>query len=118
MLVKTTPLPNINSPRFYERIIVYSRDNNSDRSVFRRERIFENPNIPETLTTPVETVINDERGNFGAPRLMMEQTTGHSNNQFFYNVNDTTFMIHGELTHGRNIEEINNTYNLTISTRG
>lgn len=115
VFVSYEPIPAINSPRFYQEVIVYNRD--AAGSVFRREFTYPNPNILQTDSN-IETIINALRGQFSTPRLVIEETVGNINNQFFYRVNETTFMVHGNVIHGNINQEITNTYNLTISTGG
>ena len=114
VLISYQPIPAINSPRFYQKLIVYNRDDRG--SLFRREFTFTNPNILDE--TDAEVVVNAQRNNFSEPRLMFERTIGNSNGQFFFRVNEITFMIHGDIIYEGNIQDVTNTYNLTISTGG
>lgn len=116
ILVSLEPIPDINSPRLYQKIVVYYRDNSQNGSVFRRDLTFTPPT--EDTSTGIETMISTQRNNLSEPRLMLEETIGNNTSQFFYRVNETTFMVHGEIIHGNNAQEVTNTYNLTISTGG
>ena len=118
VLVSTTPIPDINSQRFFERIVVYYRQpgNTPNRPVFRRERVFPNPTIPTTTT--IETLLTTEISNFGPAEQVLELSRGLSEDQLFYRATNEAFLINGEIIHGANRQRVTNTYNLTISTRG
>ena len=119
VLVTTEPSPTINSQRYYREIVVYNRESatdNDERPVFRRQLRFTTLTIP--TTTPVETVLSNQRSNFEEPQTVLQLSRGLSENQLFLRATDETFIINGEIIHGKNAQRITNTYNLTISTRG
>ena len=118
VLITTVPFPETNSPRFYERIIVYYRASggNIERPVFRIELDLPELNIP--ITTNVEGLLASQRNNFSNPVTVLELSRGLSQNQIFFRATEESFVINGEIIHGENDQRITNTYNLTISTRG
>ena len=118
VLVFTEPLPEINSQRFFQKIVVYFRQvsNTQDRPVFRTELVFDPPTIPTTTT--IEELLAAQRNNFAAPQQVLELSRGLSEGQLFFRVTDEAFLINGEIIHGQNTQRVTNTYNLTISTRG
>jgi prepilin-type N-terminal cleavage/methylation domain-containing protein len=121
VLVSTVPLPDdINSERYYQRIVIYYRQNGSasDRPVFRTQIDF--PTTPPSIrtTTTLEQILSNNIGSFDPPEQVLELSTGLSEDRLFYRATREAFLINGEIIHGNKVQQITNTYNLTISTRG
>lgn len=123
VLVSTEPLPtDINSQRYYQRIVVYYRNagGEQDRPVFRTQIVFPVPDDGSgtPTTTRIEDFLAAQINNFDPPERVIDRFIGLTGDRLFNCVTDETFMINGEIIHGRNAQQVTNTYNLTISTRG
>jgi prepilin-type N-terminal cleavage/methylation domain-containing protein len=118
VLIRTQPFPGLNNDRVYRRIVVYYLENGDtqNRSVLRTELEFPSPTVP--TTDIVEEVLSDQIDNFDPPEQILEISRGLSGGQLFYRATNESFLINGEMTHGKNAQRVINTYNLTISTRG
>ena len=112
-------------PPYYERIIVYYRsaDTEGYSPVFRAEAVF-----PEGTFLTSAYGENDEDGfdaflteqfnSFGDAEEVLQLSKGLTDNQLFRVIGNHTIVINGEIIHGENVQQITNTFNLTISTRG
>lgn len=125
ILIQAEPHPDVNSPRFYRRIVVYYRqpDPTGLGQLLRTERLFGEPLNPTNFEVdgeiePFEDFLNRERNFFSDPEIVIESTRGLANRQLFNRLSNGTFLITGEIFSGTNESRITNTYNLTISTRG
>lgn len=114
--------PENNSEPYYERIVVYYRsaDTEGYSPVFRREANFPSGTF---LTSAYgedgfESFLAEQFGSFGDEEEVLQLSKGLTNNQLFRVIGDHTIVINGEIIHGKNIQQITNTFNLTISTRG
>lgn len=119
VLITTTPFPQPNDDRFYDKVVIYYRAaaGPQERPVFRIERDMASPPTIPT-TTPIEDFIAAERSNFTQPVTVIESTTGLANGQLFNRITNEAFLINAEINYGNEFKKVSNTYNLTISTRG
>ncbi len=120
-LIHMVPYPNIDDAKHYSKIIAYYRqaDESGRGPVYRVEKEFHPPahiNPAVSFETffrqhfPNHTDLNSE--------IVLELSRGLSNGNLFHNLGNNTFVINGEIIHGNAVQEVTNTYNLTISPRG
>ena len=114
--------PESDSQPYYERIIVYYRsaDVGGYSPVFRREAKFPQGTF---LTNAYgedgfESFLTEQFNSFGDAEEVLQLSKGLTDNQLFRVIGDHTMVINGEIIHGKNVQQITNTFNLTISTRG
>jgi prepilin-type N-terminal cleavage/methylation domain-containing protein len=124
ILVYTEPYPDIDSDKHYERIIAYFRaeESNGVGPVYRVEVNYTTPQEIDTstgvnhfedfLSTALSTTSSDDY------TTVLELSKGLSDGRLFRAANNGTFIINGEIIHGNDVQEMTNTYNLTISPRG
>ena len=122
------PLPDEDGnslPPYYERIVAYYRsaDTEGYSPVFRREAVFpENAFLTsaygENGEDGFDSFLKEQFSSFEDEEEILQLSKGLTNNQLFRVIGDHTIVINGEIIHGRNVQQITNTFNLTISTRG
>lgn len=129
VLVQTQAFPNVNSQKFFSRFVVYYRDGNgAEKSVVRREFV-----LPQGVNSTAnidnapnffEDFLNTQINRLSPPEIVLESTRGHStddlapNGLFFERLTSEAFLVNGEIINGVKSPSTQNTYNLTISTRG
>lgn len=114
--------PILGSETYYERIIVYYRsaDTEGYSPVFRTEANFPPGTFPTSAygEDGFESFLIEQFGAFGDKEEVLQLSKGLTDNQLFRVIGDHTIVINGEIIHGKNVQQITNTFNLTISTRG
>lgn len=123
VLVSTEPYPDIDSPNHYKRIIAYYRqsEENGVGPVYRTEVEFD---TPKEITTDdginhFEDFLSSVIGSSSAKTTtVLELSKGLTDGRLFRASINGTHVINGEIIHGKNKQELTNTYNLTISPRG
>ena len=124
VLVHTDPYPEIDDPKHYSKIIVYYRQIDADGRgpVYR---------VSKTFNPPIEIDADGGYNHFETflsthflyhsvadGEVVLELARGLANGKLFHNFGNNSFIINGEIIHGNAVEEVTNTYNLTISPRG
>ena len=124
VLVHMDPYPNVDDPKHYKKVVIYYRqaDSNGRGPVYRTERTFDPPkqirvedgfdHFEKFLSThfPSHSATDSE--------VVLELSQGLADGRLFHNFGNNSFVINGEIIHGNKVEEVTNTYNLTISPRG
>jgi len=124
VLIHTDPYPDIDDPKHYTKIIIYYRQADEDGRgpVYRVEKDFDPPATIETGNgyDHFETFMNKHFSahNLTDSEIVLELSQGLADGKLFHNLGNNSFVINGEIIHGNKVEEVTNTYNLTISPRG
>jgi prepilin-type N-terminal cleavage/methylation domain-containing protein len=119
VLVHTERYPTMEDPDHYSKIVVFFRlaDEDGVGPVHRAEVEFSPPLEPGGLNfeTFMANHFPDDPTDFP---VVLQLSRGLTDGSLFQNRRDISFLVNGEIIHGKNREEVTNTYNLTISPRG
>lgn len=119
VLVHKERFPTNGDPEHYTRIVSYFRLPDADGvgPVYRAQVDFDPPRDPAgtDFESFMATVFPDNPTGFP---VVLELSRGLSNGNLFQNRGESSFLVNGEILHGKNDDEVTNTYNLTISPRG
>ncbi|TVP75496.1 MAG: type II secretion system protein [Puniceicoccaceae bacterium] len=118
VLVHRAPLPQLGDPMHYTKLVIYFRQPDSDgvSPVYRAEVEFTTPQPTASITLEALLASNFPTIPTNAP-VVLELSRGLASGNLFHNLGGS-FLINGEILHGKKAREVTNTYNLTISTRG
>jgi prepilin-type N-terminal cleavage/methylation domain-containing protein len=125
VLIHTDPHPDIDDPKHYSKIVIYYRraDEDGRGPVYRVEKEFDPPETIETgngydhFETFMKTHFPDHNS-LADSEIVLELSQGLADGKLFHNLGNNSFVINGEIIHGNKVQEVTNTYNLTISPRG
>lgn len=124
VLVHTDPHPDIDDPKHYNRIVVYYREADEDgmSPVYRIAKSFDPPVSIDTDSgvDHFEKFLNTHFLSHSPvdSDIVVELSRGLADGRLFRNIGNNSFVINGEILHGNQVQEVTNTYNLTISPRG
>lgn len=119
VLIYQEPFPNLEDPEHITRIVGYFRsDDGTGEGPVRKFVVNYTPaTYPDARSTPIESLIPAESlaSDF---EQVVELSRGLANNQLFYNYEERSIMVKGEIIHGSEYKRITDTYNFTVSPRG
>lgn len=119
VLVHKERFPTMEDPEHYSKIVVFFRlpDSGGVGPVHRAEIEFDPPRDPGSADFETFMAGHFPNDPTGFP-VVLELSRGLSDGNLFQNRGSSSFLVNGEILHGKGREEVTNTYNLTISPRG